>query len=283
MVLTYLGLTKPRILVLVVVTALASAIIGGRGEVRLSTGALLALSVGLASAGAALLNNYLDRDIDGVMPRTQNRPLPTGKVSAVRVLWVGLLLIAISFPVALRINYAAALFVLTGALVYVVLYTLWLKRRTSLNIVFGGLSGSCAALAGWFAATSQLSLVPVTIALLLFLWTPSHFWSFALVHQDSYGKAGVPMLPVSVGAKKTSLLILLSTGLLLMATFLLFFVGMFREVYLIGSVLLGALFFGSSIRLWMQPGKERAWTNFKFSGIYLFGLFLVMVLDMLVR
>ena len=283
MLLTYLSLAKPRILMLVVVTALASAMVAGQGDVRLSTSVLLVLAGGLASTGAAFLNNYFDRDIDGVMQRTRNRPLPDGKVSPGRVLLVGLVLIAISFPVALRVNYMVALFTLTGALVYVALYTLWLKRRTSFNIVFGGLSGSCAALAGWFAVTSQLSLVPVMIALLLFLWTPSHFWSFAIVHRESYQKAGIPMLPVLAGAKKTSVFILLFTGFLLLASLLLYFIGSFREVYLVGSVILGVLFFGSSVRLWMQPGRERAWTNFKLSGIYLFGLFIVMAIDILVQ
>ena len=282
MLLTYFNLAKPRILLLVAVSALASAIVAGQGDFRLSTGLLLVLAGGLASAGAAFLNNYFDRDIDAAMERTRNRPLPEGKVSPGRVLLVGLVLIAVSFPVALRINYVTALFILTGAMIYVALYTLWLKRRTSLNIVFGGLSGSSAALAGWFAVTSQLSIIPVMIALLLFLWTPSHFWSFALVHHESYRQANIPMLPVLAGAKKTSILILLSTALLLLVSLLLYFLGSFREVYLVGSVILGALFLGSAIRLWRQPTKERAWANFKFSGIYLFGLFVVMALDVLV-
>ncbi|MBI4334328.1 MAG: protoheme IX farnesyltransferase [Chloroflexi bacterium] len=279
----YLSLAKPRILILVVVTALASAIVAWQGDVHLGTSVLLGLAGGLASAGAAFLNNYFDRDIDRVMVRTQHRPLSEGKVSPGRVLLVGLVLIAISFPVALRINYATALFVLAGALIYVAIYTLWLKRRTSLNIVFGGLSGSCAALSGWFAATSQLSLVPVMMALLLFLWTPGHFWSFALVHDESYRQASIPVLPVLAGAKKTSLSILLSTVLLLLVSLLLYSVGPFHEVYLIGSVLLAGLFLGSTIRLYRQPTKERAWTNFKFSGVYLLGLFVVMALDVLVQ
>ncbi|MBI4303086.1 MAG: protoheme IX farnesyltransferase [Chloroflexi bacterium] len=283
MIAAYLSLAKPRILILVVVTALAAAIAAGQGDVRLGTSVLLVLAGGLASAGASFLNNYFDRDIDAVMERTQNRPLPKGKVSPSRVLLGGLVLIAISFPVALLINYVTALFILTGALIYAALYTLWLKRRTSLNIVFGGLSGGCAALAGWFAVTSQLSLIPVVIVLLLFLWTPSHFWSFALVHQESYQKASIPMLPVLAGAKQTSAFILLSTALLLPVSLLLYFLGPFREIYLVGAVILGVLFLGSSVRLWIQPGKDRAWNNFKFSGIYLLGLFVVMALDVLIQ
>ncbi|MBI4296267.1 MAG: protoheme IX farnesyltransferase [Chloroflexi bacterium] len=280
--LDYFSLAKPRILMLVVVTALASAMVAGQGDIRLSTIALLALAGGLASAGAAFLNNYFDMDIDAVMERTRHRPLPAGRLSPLGVLLVGLALVVASLAVALKMNYMAALFVFTGALIYVVVYTVWLKSRTSLNIVFGGLSGSCAVLTGWFAGTSQLSPLPVIIALLLFLWTPGHFWSFALVHQESYQKASIPMLPILAGAEKTAIIVLVSTSFLLLASLLLYFLGWFGQVYLIGSVILGVLFLSSSIRLWMQPGKARALTNFRFSGIYLFGLFLAMALDALI-
>jgi protoheme IX farnesyltransferase len=160
---------------------------------------------------------------------------------------------------------------------------MWLKRRTSLNIVVGGLAGSCGALAGWFAITNQLSFAPFLIALLIFLWTPSHFWSFALVHRESYQKAGIPMLPVIAGVKTTTNYILLHSGLLLLVSLLLYFLGPLKEIYLIGSLLLGAIFLASGIRLRRQLQRERAWTNYKLSGIYLLGLCLIMVLDVLVK
>ncbi len=282
MLLAYASLAKPKILILVVVSALASAIVAGQGNIPLSTIALLVLAVGLASAGAAFLNNYLDRDIDAVMERTKNRPLPRGIVISRKVLVIGIGLVAASLPIALRMNYLVALFLLSGALIYVMLYTMWLKRRTSLNIVIGGLAGSCAILAGWFAITTEVSLLPVLVASLVFLWTPSHFWSLALAHQESYRKANIPMLPVLAGAKKTADCILLSSGLLLLVSLLIYFLGSFHEVYLLGSLLLGGLFLVSNIRLRRHPKRERAWTNFKLSGIYLLGLFLVMVLDVLV-
>ncbi len=279
---TYISLAKPKILILVVMAALSSAIVANQGNILLIMSAPLVLAVGLASAGAAFLNNYLDRDIDAVMERTRDRPLPNGKVSPSKVFLAGLMLIAVSLPIALLLNYLVALFILAGALIYSVLYTMWLKRRTSLNIVIGGLAGSCGILAGWFAITTEVSLVPILVASLVFLWTPSHFWSLALAHQESYRKANIPMLPVLAGVKKTADFILLSSGLLLLVSFLIYFVGSFHEVYLLGSLLLGGLFVVSNIRLWRQPKRERAWTNFKLSGIYLLGLFLSMVLDVLI-
>lgn len=280
---TYLSLAKPRVLVLMVIAALTAALVAGQGGIPLRAGLLLVLSGVLASSGATFLNHYLDRDIDAIMERTKNRPLPSGRVSPTLVLLAGTALILLSLPIAWQLNYQVTTFVLSGALIYSLLYTLWLKRKTPLNIVIGGLAGSCAVLAGWFAISRAVSLLPLLLALLVFLWTPSHFWSFALVHQESYQKASIPMLPVLAGAKKTSLYILVSTVLVLLVSLLLYFLDSFGEIYLIGLVLLGVLYLGLSIRLYRQPTKERAWKHFKFAGIFLFGLFVVMVVDVLVQ
>jgi len=160
-----------------------------------------------------------------------------------------------------------------------VVYTLWLKRRTSLNIVVGGVAGSCAVLAGWYAVNTGVSPTPVLLATLVFVWTPAHFWSLALVHRESYRQASVPMLPVFAGPGRTEVYIAVSSGLLLVCSVLIYVTGSFREIYLIGSTLLGILFLASSLRLWRRPGKQSAWFNFKLSGGYLLGLFLVLMLD----
>lgn len=216
------------------------------------------------------------------MERTKYRPLPSGKVSPTTVLVVGIVLITLAVLIALRLNFLATLFILGGALVYSMLYTLWLKRRTSLNIVFGGLAGSCAVLAGWFAITSAISLVPILTALMVFLWTPSHFWSFAIVHQDSYRKATIPMLPILAGTKKTINRILLSTGLMVTVSLLSYVVGSFHNLYLVSITLLGALFLAVNIMLLRHQTEKVAWLNFKISGVYLLGLFLAMVMDIIV-
>ena len=278
----YLSLLKLKIVALLGLVAIVAAIVAGAGDVSFVRITLLVLAGGMACVGSSLLNNYLDRDIDAIMERTRNRPLPNGRFTPSKVLLIGIVLVILSLPIALRLNYLVALLLLAGALVYVGLYTMWLKRRSSLNIVIGGLAGSCAALAGWFSMTNQLSLTPFLIALVIYLWTPSHFWSFALVHRESYQTTGVPMLPVVAGAKSTANYILLHSGLLVLASFLLYFLGPFKEIYLFGSLLLGAIFLTSSIHLRRQPQRDRAWTNYKLSGIYLLGLFLVMALDVLV-
>lgn len=278
----YLSLAKPRIVALLVLVAVVTAMVAGGGALPFSRVALLALAGTLSCSGSSLLNNYLDRDMDGVMERTKNRPLPRGRAEPTTVLLIGLALLALSLVIALSLNYLTALFVLCGALIYVGLYTMWLKRRSSFNIVIGGLAGSCAVLAGWFAINAELTLTPVLIALLLFLWTPSHFWSFALAHQESYKSANIPMLPTCAGEKRAADYILLHSGALLAISPLLYISGSLDRVYLFGSILLSGLFLAFSIWLWKKPRRERAWINYRLSGIYLLGLFILMLLDVLV-
>ena len=282
MLAAWVSLAKPRITVLLVFVALASAVVAGGGRIFPDRVILLVVIGALACAGSALLNNYFDQDIDAVMERTQSRPLPVGKVDAIAVYIVGLALLGLSLAMSLRLSYLVALFVGSGALVYVVVYTLWLKRHSPLNIVIGGAAGSCAALAGWFSVSSQWSLAPLLIALLLFLWTPAHFWSFALVHRESYRKANISMLPVVVGEKETAVYIMVSGGFLMLISLLLYLTGPLKEIYLAGAVSLAGLFLFSSVQLWRQTRRERAWSNYKLSGVYLFGLFMAILLDVLV-
>ncbi|OGO35734.1 MAG: protoheme IX farnesyltransferase [Chloroflexi bacterium RBG_16_57_8] len=277
MISAYLSLAKPRILGLILVSSLASALVAGEGTVTAEAGLFLVLSGGLASAGAAYLNNYFDRDIDTLMVRTKGRPLPLGRVRPRIVLITGLVLIAAAIPAALRLNYAVATFILGGAFVYSVVYTLWLKRRTSLNIVIGGLSGSCAVLAGWFAMTSAISAVPFLIALIVFMWTPGHFWSLALAHRDSYRRAGVPMLPAIAGTKKTIACIVASTGLLVASSLLPGYAGGFGMTYAVAAIVLGVMALTLALVLLFRPTRRLAWLNFKFSGVYLLGLLVAMV------
>ncbi len=278
---TYAVLAKPRIAVLLVLVALTSAIVAGAGRFQISQLVLLGISGMLASVGSAFINQYLDRDIDAIMERTKNRPLPQGKASPSRVLAIGLALLAIALVIALRLNYTVVLLTFAGAFVYIVLYTMWLKRRSPLNIVIGGLSGSCSVLAGWFSVSPSISITPVLLALLLFLWTPIHFWSFALVHKESYRSAGIPMLPLVIGEKKSANYILLHSGAMLVVSIFLYALTPLGVVYLGGLILFGAMFLASNVYLWIGPRKERAWTNYKMSGVYLLGLTLAMLLDVL--
>lgn len=279
----YLSIFKPRIVVLLVIVAVATAVVTMEGQIAYGRLALLALAGALASAGASVLNNCIDGDIDGVMGRTRNRPIPNRRFDHKKAAWMGFAFLALSAVAAMRLGYLVAVFVLSGATVYVVFYTLWLKRRSQVNIIVGGLSGSCAVLAGWFSASTQVSLTPVLIALLLFLWTPSHFWSFAMVHRESYRQAGIPMLPVVAGEKKTAGNILLYSSLVIFVSCLIYFSAPFGRIYLAGLLVLAGAFLFTNLRLWLKPQKNRAWSNYKLSGIYLLGLFVAMMLDVIVR
>lgn len=267
---------------LLVVVALVSALLAGAGSLAGSTLALLGVVGLLSCGGSACLNNYLDRDIDALALRTQKRPLPTGRIRPERVFRFGVLLVGSGVFLALKINLVVSFFVLLGSLFYVVVYTLLLKRRSVVNVEVGGVAGSCAVLAGWFSASPALTSTPILLALLLLLWTPSHFWSFALVHRESYRQAKIPMLPVLAGEKITALNILFYSLAVMSVSLLIYFVAPLQMIYLTGFMLLAGLFLVSNVRLCLRPEKGRAWTNYKLSGVYLLGLFFAMFVDIMV-
>jgi protoheme IX farnesyltransferase len=196
----YAGLVKPRIVGLVLFTAVGACVVAAAGSPDLATLGLLLASGFLSAGGSAALNHYFDRDIDARMLRTRRRPLAQGLICHPRCILVGgTAMVLAGVGVALLANPALALFLGAGAFVYVVVYTRWLKRRTWLNIVIGGLAGSFAVLGGWAAVDPALGLAPRLLAGIVFFWTPAHFWSFALVRAEDYQRAGVPMLPSLVG------------------------------------------------------------------------------------
>jgi heme o synthase len=270
---------KPKIVLLLDFTAIMAFLvpISTINPVRLV--AVLAAGT-LASGGAGALNSYLDEDIDRSMGRTSKRPIPQGEVSPQRALVFGISLIAAGLLIsALLLPLLAAFFILLGAAIYVLFYTKYLKRRTTLNIVLGGSAGSCAPLAGWAAATGNLTAVaPWLMALLVFVWTPSHFWALAMRAVGDYMKAGIPMLPVVVGEKKTAQYIALNTFLLVPLSLALVPFG-FGLLYLVVASLLGLGMILLDLQLVANPSKAQAWTAFKFSSPYLAIVFLAMVLD----
>ena len=278
----YYELMKPRIVYLLVFTALMAFLVAAPSINLLRLVAVIVAGT-LASGGAGALNCYLDRDVDREMGRTSWRPIPQGEVSPVRALLFGVGLIGISAVIsAFFLPLLAGLFIVLGAAIYVLFYTKYLKRRTSLNIVLGGSAGSCAPLAGWAAATGQLAApAPWLMALLVFVWTPSHFWALAMRAVGDYSKAGIPMLPVVVGEKKTAQYIALNTFLLvpLSLVFVLPPLGGFGIIYLATASLLGLGMILVDLRLVANPTKAQAWTAFKFSSPYLAIVFLAMVLD----
>lgn len=279
----YIALLKLRIVVLLVFVALVATITASKGSLQPVKILILAVAGALASAGASILNHYFDRDIDVLMDRTRSRPLPAGKVAPHKACWLGVLLLALAILISSRLNYLTSAYILSGALVYILIYTIWLKRRSAANIVIGGAAGSCAVLAGYAAMEGNTSLAAILVALLIFLWTPPHFWAFAIVHKSSYEKASIPMLPVTQGDTRATRLILMHTVLLVQASLLLYALGYFGILYLTTAVVFGLAFIALNVKLMLQPTKSRAWGSYKLSGIYLVALFTGMLLDTLFK
>jgi protoheme IX farnesyltransferase len=242
--------------------------------------AVLALAVLLSSASAGAFNMFMERDLDARMQRTRNRPFVTGRFAASRHWLAGIvLLLALAITAAaLATNALAAFYVFLGAFVYGVVYTVWLKRRTWMNIVVGGLAGSFAILAGAAAVDPGLAPAPVILAIVLFLWTPPHFWSLAFKYRDDYAAAGVPMLPVVVGEKAAAWIILAHTVALAALSLLPVIYGP-GWIYLLGAAAGGGLFVWTSIGLVRAPSPGAAMTNFHASLLQLTLLLLAAILD----
>ncbi len=247
-----------------------------------SLGLLFALTV-MAAGGAGALNHFLDRDLDARMPRTAHRPLPSGRIRHgwhVVVLGLGLVALAVSLA-TWRLNRLVALHLFLGAFTYVVVYTIWLKRRSWLNVVIGGLAGSFAVLAGGALARPELCLPPVIFAAVLFFWSPSHFWSLAIAYKSDYAGARIPMLPAVKGEASTARGILLNTVGLLVSSVLPFALGLLGWPYLlVGVVMGGGLLLARNVQLLRQPTDRRlALANFHASNLFLLLLFLGVALD----
>ena len=275
-------ISKPRIVVLLVITAVtsmyaASKLIGP----ELDNWGLIHIIIagGLASAGSSALNHYYDRDIDPLMERTSTRPIPSGRIKPNSVLIYGLAISVISVVYgALALNYVSAFFIALGIFFYVIIYTAWLKRLNSSNIVIGGFAGSAASMAGWSAATGSMDILGFLVGFLVFVWTPSHFWCLAMKMKDEYSTAKVPMLPVLIGMEKTSKYILINTILLLPYSLMLYAFGM-GLVYTAIAAASGGLMLVYHYKLTKEPTSDFAWKAYKVTAPYLTIIFLAVALD----
>lgn len=274
----YVALTKPKIVPLLLMAALGSSVVAARAIPSPFVLAGVLVGGAAASAGALALNSYLEMGMDAKMKRTMGRPLPSGRiVPASHALMLGLGLVAAGVLVAaLTINLLATFFIALGAFIYVPVYTLFLKPRTSWNIVLGGFAGSCAALAGWYAVTWNEAAVGWVLGALVFVWTPSHFWSLAVITEEDYSAVGVPMLPSVVGPVAASKYIVANTLLLIPVSLLLAFylTGLGLLVYLAVAAVFGGLLLWTNVKLLLSPTKPNAWLAFKFSSPYLAIVFL---------
>lgn len=287
-VLLYVGLTKPRIIFLldfVAATSLLAAYFleGVSGSFAVSLFHVL-VAGSLASAAASSFNAYYDRDLDLLMARTKTRPVPSGQIAAGKALLFSVVLTGVAFGYSfVFLKPVAAGFIVFGYVTYVLVYTVWLKRRSSWNIVVGGFAGSCASLAGWSEASGTVSLAAALMGLIVFLWTPSHFWSLAIRVSQDYGSVGVPMLPQVVGVERAAQIIVVNTLILLASSVALFLWGGLGWIYLGASLALGLLLLFFDLRTMVKPSSTRAFTAFKVSSPYLALLFVAIVLDVALR
>jgi len=275
----WLALLKPRVMSLVVFTGLAGLMVApGSIHPLAAAVAVLCIAVGAGAAGA--INMWYDRDIDAVMTRTAGRPIVQGLIAAPEALAFGVVLSLFSVMLmALAVNWTAAALLALANAFYVFVYTVWLKRRTPQNIVIGGAAGAFPPVIGWAAVTGTVDVEPLVLFLLIFLWTPPHFWALALYRAGDYARAGVPMLPVVAGDRATRRQILLYTLVLLPLAPLPAFLGLAGWVYLGSAVVLGLAFLALALRLQVDLAERRAKQTFAFSILYLFLLFALLILD----
>ena len=284
----YIALTKPRIISLLVFTALGGMFLAARGVPDPLLVILVLGGGALAAGGANALNHYLDRDIDGLMGRTAGRPLVSGNIPPHHAMWFGIALNVVAFIIlGAFVNILSALLTLSATLFYVFVYTKALKRSTPQNIVIGGAAGAIPPMVGWFAVTGGaigLSDLPALYMFaIVFFWTPPHFWALSLMIKEDYRRAGIPMLPVVAGVRNTKRYILLYTILLLALTLMFFTTRAVGWVYFGGSLALGIGFIYYAFRLMRRDGIEGAKAAYLYSLAYLALLFLVIMVDSLAR
>jgi protoheme IX farnesyltransferase len=276
----YFELAKPRIIVLLLITTAAAMVMAARGIPPLALVFWTLLGGALAAGSAGALNCVFDADIDRVMRRTMDRPIPQGRISPVHATIYAVTLGVAAFAILyLLVNPLAAWLSLGGNVFYVAIYTMWLKRATPLNIVIGGAAGAVPPLVGWAAVTHQIGGPALGLFALIFLWTPPHFWSLALMTETDYAKARVPMMPNVAGEERTKREIIYYTILLVVASLLLYPLHVMGTLYVAAAAVLGAIFLYDTIRTWKDAGTFWARRTFKFSLLYLALMCLVMVID----
>jgi len=280
----FVTLTKPGITIFMIFTAICAAIVAERGLPDVWTMFAMAMGLALSSGGAAAINMWYDRDIDKIMTRTMERPLPTGLIQPVSALYFGIGLELVSLIwLWVFVNGLTAILSLAGFLYYTVIYTMWLKRKTPQNIVIGGGAGAIPPMIGWAAVTGDLGWPAVLMFAIVFFWTPPHFWPLVIVKNDDYVRAGIPMMPVIKGPRYTKKQCMVYTIVLLFTSYGLYLTDAVGGFYLAGAILSGLVFFIFQIRMWVEQDDRTVWARRTFfaSLAYLPIVFLFMVIDSL--
>jgi protoheme IX farnesyltransferase len=281
---SYIEVTKPKILVMLIFTSLCAAFVAQRGIPSLTVTFAMLLSASLSAGGSAAINMWYDRDIDVIMERTAKRPIPAGSIDPRSVLWFGILLGILSVVIALLfVNPLTAILNATGYLYYAVFYTMWLKRRTPQNIVIGGGAGAFPILIGWASVTGSLNTTAWLMFMIIFLWTPPHTWALALFKNDEYTKAGIPMMPVVKGARYTKSQSLFYMILLFINSLFLYISGSFNVFYLFGAIIFNSFLLYCTWKMFKEPDGTFIWAKrtFIFSIFYILGIFTSMVIGII--
>jgi len=285
----YIEVSKPRIVIVLLITAIASMLAATRfdnsptvaWDISLWKLGFLTLAGALASMGSSALNHYYDRDIDKRMDRTAQRPIPSGRLSEKNVLVYGLGLSVLSVVIAwFTLNPVATGMIALGIFFYVIVYTVWLKRNNASNIVIGGFAGSAASMAGWATATGSIDLLGFLVGWLVFMWTPPHFWCLAIKAKEDYASVRVPMLPVLIGNEKTASYIFINTAILLPYSIALYFFGM-GLLYTVVAAVSGSIMLLYHYKLTKNPTPNFAWKAYKVTAPYLVIIFVAVSLDAL--
>ncbi|WP_305818237.1 heme o synthase [Photobacterium leiognathi] len=275
----YLTMTKPKVVAMLLLTALVGMCLAVQGIPPADAVILGLAGIGLQSAAAAAFNHVLDRRFDAQMARTYHRPLAKGRVETWKAVVFATSLMLIGFALLMMLNALTAWLTMASLVGYALIYTVWLKHATPQNIVIGGLAGAAPPLLGWTAVTGQLDPHTFLLVMLVFAWTPPHFWALAIHRRDDYAKAGIPMLPVTHGIEYTKTMVLLYTLILFAVGLLPWLTGMSGWLYLVGSSVLNLGFIGYALKLKFADSEGHAWATFKYSIWHLLALFVVLLAD----
>jgi len=276
----YYELCKPNVVLMMLITALVGSLLASKTLAPLSLIAFAMLGIGLCASSAAAINQIIDRKADANMNRTENRPIPQGEVSPVNASIFAFILGSLgTIILVIYVNTLTALLTLASLIGYAFVYTVYLKRATPQNIVIGGLAGAAPPLLGWTAVTNSIDPNSLLLVLIIFAWTPPHFWALAIHRKDDYAKENIPMLPVTHGVQFTKLQIILYTIILILVSLLPFVVMMSGILYLISALILGAIFLYYAVRLYFDEANALAFPTFVYSIYYIFLIFAALLID----
>ena len=276
----YLELTKPKVVLMMLITAIIGMLLASKTLPSIYLVIISMIGIGLCASSAATINQIIDRNIDANMTRTSKRPLPQGEITTLNASLFAFALMAIGTAILIsQVNILTAALTVASLIGYAFIYTVFLKRATPQNIVIGGLAGAAPPLLGWTSVTNSIDPNALLLVLIIFVWTPPHFWALAIYRKDDYARESIPMLPVTHGIRFTKLQIILYTILLVLVSLLPFIVLMSGNIYLFSAVGLGIFYLYSSIKMYLTDDEEYPMTSFKYSIYYIFLIFFALLVD----